>query len=244
MLFRSDSGIDIEQPVNLDVGDNYFFIEVEAELGNTRRYLIHIFRAGAELDLEWVRVNGQRAAKEGMIYVADVKVGSKPVITAQARQKEAFTYIQSEFKPAEFSDQNILAGKFATLGDGKSTVTLDYHVDDQGKVVGDDTMFQIKVRSVIVTETVLSGEPLDKNTRVTRTPSNMLDNIDEPVVPGAPGLDFNRGTVTVETVEYKEQGDGQWVMVTTVEQYKMYTLVIRQLDEDGINFMEIGRAHV
>ena len=66
-VLLGDSGIDIEQPVNLDVGDNYFFIEVEAELGNTRRYLIHIFRAGAELDLEWVRVNGQRAAKEGMI---------------------------------------------------------------------------------------------------------------------------------------------------------------------------------
>ena len=42
-VLLGDSGIDIEQPVNLDVGDNYFFIEVEAELGNTRRYLIHIF---------------------------------------------------------------------------------------------------------------------------------------------------------------------------------------------------------
>ena len=213
------------QLVDLEVGINDFEIEVTSELGDKQSYLIRIVRAGADLDLEFLRVNGMNAILDTSTgsYFAYVPLGAKDtVVTAQATDhKRGVTDIWNTVTGSKGSSPK--AGEMATL----SNVWLHNDLEKP-------TRLQVKISVTLTTTTV---RPKDSGLTEGVFPATWSSNYSPTNIHNGDAqgyTDENQGDVDCVQVTVVKNADGTFNVTTTRTQYRIYELNLIEVARDVV----------
>ncbi|MCM1296384.1 MAG: cadherin-like beta sandwich domain-containing protein, partial [Muribaculaceae bacterium] len=229
----------LHQLVSLNVGVNDFRIVVTSELGDTETYLIRINRAGVDLALEYVRVNGIPAIYEPTTdsYFAYVpkfapSLGNRPTVTAQAvDHKYGITTIWNSLvhDVNKAGDINPADGAYIGREAKLSGVTLRSEYEIGTTDPNTPMQIMVSMESVDVTRRSYDG-PLPAD----QYPADMNDEDGTLITRDANGyvlINNNEGIVTKTAVTYAIE-NGELVTTTTKTQYRVYNLNLIEVESD------------
>ncbi|MCM1296220.1 MAG: cadherin-like beta sandwich domain-containing protein, partial [Muribaculaceae bacterium] len=224
--------------VDLDIGVNDFQIIVTAETGKENTYLIRINRAGANLALDYIRVNNMNAIYDPATasYYAYVPryngvEKNRPEVTAKAKDsREGVTTIWNTLNgsnrkegakgaEAELSAVNPLISETDltnTLTDTPMQVMISMETVTTTRVPFDDSI-------PLMGETVVEALTDEDPSLITYDGEGNIQRND------------NRGIITVTTMKREKSANGNFIVTTTKRtQYRIYDLTLIEVENDQI----------
>ena len=92
----SNAFVTITQNVNLEYGDNVFYVKVTSETSKELEYELHIYRKPIDASVKYILVNDMPAALQpDGTYVAYVESGTNPIVKAMASDSRATTTLKT-----------------------------------------------------------------------------------------------------------------------------------------------------
>ena len=148
----SNAFVTITQNVNLEYGDNVFYVKVTSETSKELEYELHIYRKPIDASVKYILVNDMPAALQlDGTYVAYVESGTNPIVKAMASDSRATTTLKTN------GTADVSAVGWATLNVptvSTATANVDINVS---LTAGNDTISRDYVLKLIsVTGDILS----------------------------------------------------------------------------------------
>ena len=214
----------ITRTVQLNLGINTFQFVVQAEQGNQLTYTLYIYRSGADLSLDWLRVDGRNTTllSDGT-YLAYVPEGTDlHTVTAKAKDPSGIVELLANVGAAAGTSPS--AGAVATMpGVSVDTATVgDAYQSESGSwIIPATAEVTVTASDTIHVQGVLSQPDY------TTTETTGQGNVDGP-------------RITTTRVYHQEESN-LYSVTTTVVSWARYTLNILPVNRDALTvYMDTG----